>query len=184
MSRSRRLAASSDSRSFVHPCPRRPCSSRRLALRPRCSRSTGAACRIARRETMRIRISTCPGPGLEKLWGDDDCKADQAATVAVFEPAARRRVGAVDCGCSRRHRRTGCPGPDRPLVPGRSVEPGVGQGLGLGLAPMPRLAAPGRSVRPGRVGALGTAPAMGSAAAASTGLGTRRADDVESDRRR
>ncbi|OBJ00891.1 hypothetical protein A5625_26030 [Mycobacterium sp. 1465703.0] len=64
------------------------------------------------------------------------------------------------------------------------MEPGLAQRLGLGLASLPRLARSGRTERASGVGALGSAAGMGAAAATATAVGTRRAADVEPDRRR
>lgn len=130
-----------------------------------------------------IRTTTCPESGPGKSLGDDDCQANGNAAAAGNERAGGQRVGAVGAGPVRRPGRAGGAGTHRSLVPGRSMESGLGQRLGLGLASLPRLATPGRPDRPLGLGTLGTPAGVGTAAAASTGVGARCPTDVEPDRR-
>src|ERR1700753_3973075 len=61
------------------------------------------------------------------------------------------------------------------------MEPGLGQGLGLGLESLPRLAGAGRPVRACRLGTVGSAAGVGAAAATPAGLGAGGQPDVEPD---
>jgi hypothetical protein len=63
------------------------------------------------------------------------------------------------------------------------MEPGLGQGLGLGLESLPRLAGPGRPVRSGGLGTLGPTAAVGAAATTSGAVGAGGEPDVEPHRR-
>ena len=101
--------------------------------------------------------------------------------------AVHRRAGLWRVGLDRLRAgwRLGSLGPGGPraefaLVPGRPMEPRLGQHLGLGLGTLPRLARFGRPVWSRRLGALGPSAGVGAAPAASPAVGTRGKYDVES----
>ena len=119
------------------------------------------------------------------MW-DGDCEA--TVDPAVDERAAGWRVGLVGVRTGRWPRPLGPGGPGararQSLVPRRSMGPGLGQRLQLGLESLPRLARSGKPRWPGGLGALGTPAGVGAAAATPTVVGTRGSADVEPDSQR
>lgn len=117
-----------------------------------------------------------------KFLSDGDC---QAPAAAAYEAAGGWGVGLVR---SRTGRWAGPLGPGgasprtrQSLVPRRSMGPGLGQRLQLGLESLPRLARSAGPKWPRGLGAVGSPAGLGAAAAAPTTVGARGSADVEPD---
>jgi hypothetical protein len=112
--------------------------------------------------------------------GHGESKPNGTAAPAGHEPAGRVGFVRPRSGGRLRPPGRGCSGPGagQPLVPGRSMGPGLGHRLRLGLESLPRLA---RSAESGRLGPLGTPAGVGAAAAAPAAVGARGSADVEPD---
>lgn len=129
--------------------------------------------------TPSVRVAARP------CLSDGDCRAGQTVGPAGYGHSGGLRVGVARLRAGRGPRARG-PGSraDLPLVPRRFVGPGLGQGLRLGLEPVPRLARSCGSEFPRGCGALGSPAGLGATGAPSTTVGTWGSADVEPDRRR